>query len=386
MTHNTEKAEPPLPPAYHILHIIDHLGPGGAQEALLNLVKYADRRRFRLEVASLHGRGVYWDLLRREQVPVHSLSPHKLLPVYLPRLVRLLRRERFDLVHCHLNAANLLAKPVAVLCGVPVRFNHDQCNDELRRRHGWLLALDRLANRGTDQVIAVSQSTREFLVAKEHLPPRKVALIYNAVDLERYFPGSPAERAACRRALGWPEQDWVVLGVGRLMPQKNFAGFLEVAAAFSRRHPEARFAIAGDGPERARLEEQTRMLGLAGRVRFLGFVARMRDLYLAADVLLFPSLYEGTPMAVLEAMATGLPVVASRIDGTAEVIRDGMDGLLVPAGENQAFRERLERLRQDPDLARDLAAQALKTVRQRYSAASMTRQVESLYLSHLGGE
>lgn len=368
---------------YRILHIIDHLGPGGAQEALLNLVKYADRGRFRLEVATMHGFGFYWDLLRQEQVPVHSLSPHRLAPVYLINLIRLLLRGRFDLAHCHLTAANLIAKPVAGLCRVPVRFNHDQCNDLQRYRHRWLLWLDRLTNRWTDQIIAVSQSTRDFLLDQEHLAPQKVALIYNAVDLERYSPGSPERRREGRRRLGWPEQARVVLGVGRLQPQKNFTGFLEVAAALSRRRPEAIFVIAGDGPERPRLEALARQLGLADRVRFLGFVAQMQDLYLAADVLFFPSLFEGTPMAVLEAMATGLPIVASRIDGTAEILTDGVDALLVPTGQNQVFGERLESLLQDPSLAQGLAQRALETVRQRYSAAVMTRQVESLYLHHL---
>jgi glycosyltransferase involved in cell wall biosynthesis len=368
---------------YRILHIIDHLGPGGAQEALLNLVKYADRDRFRLEVAAMHGFGVYWDLLRQEQVPVHSLSRHRLAPWYLINLIRLLGRGRFDLAHCHLTGANLIAKPMAALCRVPVRFNHDQCNDRRRHRHSWLVGLDRLANRWTDQVIAVSQSTRDFLLDQEQLPPAKVALIYNAVDLERYFPGSPEERREGRRRLGWPEQAQVVLGVGRLQPQKNFRGFLEAAASVSRRRPQAMFVIAGDGPERAGLEDQANRLGIAHRVRFLGFVAQMRDLYQAADVLFFPSLFEGTPMAVLEAMATGLPIVASRIDGTAEILTDGVNAFLVPAEQHQDFGPRLETLLQDPCLAQGLARRALETVRQRYSAAAMARQVESLYLQHL---
>jgi glycosyltransferase involved in cell wall biosynthesis len=342
---------------YRILHIIDHLGPGGAQEALLDLVKYADRSRFHLEVAAMHGFGVYWD--------------------------RLLRRGRFDLAHCHLIAANLIAKPLAALCRVPVLFNHDQCNDEFRYRQKWRLRLDRWANRRTDQIIAVSQSTRDFLLNYEQVDPHKVALIYNAVDLERYYPGSPEERREGRAGLDLPEEARVVLGVGRLRHQKNFSGFLEVAAALSRRRPEVRFVIAGDGPDRAGLEKLAQRLGLGDRVRFLGFVSRMRELYVASDVLLFPSHFEGTPMAVLEAMATGLPIVASRIDGTAEVLTDGVDGLLVPPGQNQVLAARLETLLLDRNLAQGLAQRALETVRQRYSAPAMTRQVENLYRRHL---
>ena len=368
---------------YRILHIIDHLGPGGAQEALLNLVKFADRSRFELEVAAMHGFGFYWDLLRQEGVPVHSLSRHKFVPLYVSNLVRLLQRGRFDVVHCHLIAANLIAKPLAALCGVPVLFNHDQCNDVFRYRNKVRLWLDRLTNRFTDQIIAVSASTRNFLVEWEKIPPHKVALIYNAVDLERFSPGSEELRLDCRRQFGFPETAKVVLGAGRLQAQKNFPGFLETAAALSRLLPEVRFVIAGEGPDRARLENLARRLGIADRVEFLGFVTRMRELYLASDVLFFPSFFEGTPMTVLEAMASGLPIVASEIDGTAEVLTDGVDALLAPAEQTQMFVARLATVLRDQALSQRLAQQALAKVRQQYSATAMVHEVEKLYLKHL---
>ena len=305
----------------------------------------------------MHGFGVYWELLQQEGVPLHSLSPHKLVPVYLSNLVSLLHRGRFDLAHCHLIAANLIAKPVAYLCGVPVLFNHDQCNDVFRYRNKGRLWLDRLTNRFTDQIIAVSQSTRDFLLEKEKIPPQKVALIYNAVDLERFFPGSPELRQECRRQFGLPESAKVVLGAGRLTAQKNFPGFLEAAAALSRSLPEVRFVIAGEGPDRASLEKLAAGLGLADRVQFLGFVTRMRELYLASDVLFFPSFFEGTPMTVLEAMASGLPVVASEIDGTAEILTHGVDALLARPEQTQVFVEQLATVLQDQPLARRLAEQ-----------------------------
>jgi glycosyltransferase involved in cell wall biosynthesis len=330
----------------------------------------------------MHGRGHYWDLVRRAGAPVHSLSPHKFVPLYLSNLIRLLRRGRFDLVHCHLIAANLIAKPVAATCGMPVLFNHDQCNDVFRYRNKVRLWLDRLHNQYTARIIAVSDSTRDFLLQWEKIPPGKVALIYNAVDPERFFPGPPELRRRCRLEFGLPEHGPVVLGVGRLQSQKNFPGFLEVAAALSRSLPEVRFVIAGDGPDRTSLEHLAHRLGIGELVHFPGFVTKMRELYLAADVLFFPSLFEGTPMTVLEAMASGLPIVASRIDGTAEVLTDGHDAFLVPAGENRAFAERLTTVLQDQPLAQRLARNALTRVRH-FTAPAMAQQVESLYLEHL---
>ncbi len=372
-----------MPQPYRILHVIDHLGPGGAQEALLNLVQYADRRRFHLEVATLHGRGVYWDLLGQCGVPRHSLSPHKFVPLYLVNLLRLLGRGRFDLVHCHLIGANLLAKPLAALFGRPVLFNHDQCHDIFRHQHKIRLALDRLANLFTDHIIAVSDSTRKFLLEMEKIPYKKVALIYNSVDLARFFPDSPGPQRQYREKYGLPAEGPLVLGVGRLAPQKNFPGFLRVAAALSRRRPEVCFAIAGAGPDRLSLESLARQLGLAHRVHFLGYVSDMRELYWAGDVLFFPSLYEGTPMAVLEAMACGLPVVASQVDGAAEILTDGHDALLAPPEQLQALEQRLDEVLRDPGLARRLAHKALIKVRDHFAAPVMAHKVENLYLQHL---
>ena len=120
-----------MPEPKRILHVIDSFDLGGAQEALLNLVACADRTRF-LPVATMHGRGVYWERFRAAGVPVHSLSPHKFVPLYVWNCLRLLLTGEYDIVHCHLIASNLIAKPLAAFLGVPVRFNHDQANDEYR--------------------------------------------------------------------------------------------------------------------------------------------------------------------------------------------------------------------------------------------------------------
>ena len=173
---------------YRLLHVIDHLGSGGAQETLLSLIRYLDRRRFHLEVATLHGQGHYWHIFRQLAVPVYSLSPHKYIPLYLPRLLHLLQTGKFDLIHCHLTASNLIAKPLAAILGVPLIFNYDH-NDMYRTQQKTRLRLDRLANLLTDHIIAVSASTRDFLIQQEGVPADKITIIYNGVDLERFQAG-----------------------------------------------------------------------------------------------------------------------------------------------------------------------------------------------------
>ena len=196
-----------MPAPHRILHVIDSFDLGGAQEALLNLVACADRTRFAPEVATLHGRGIYWERFRALGVPVHSLSPHKFIPLYAWNLLRLLRTRRYAIVHCHLTAANLVAKPLAALCGVRVRFCHDQANDAHRRENRLLLALESLANRLSTHVCAVSASIVDFLKAHEHVPEERISLVHNAIDLRRFTPGGavqdawnfPTQRAGHRR-------------------------------------------------------------------------------------------------------------------------------------------------------------------------------------------
>jgi glycosyltransferase involved in cell wall biosynthesis len=366
-----------MPEPKRILHVIDSFDLGGAQEALVNLVACADRARFELEVATMHGRGVYWERFRALGVPVHSLSPHKFAPLYVWNLLRLLLTGEFDIVHCHLIASNLVAKPLAALVGVPVRFNHDQANDEYRDRDKVRLALDRFANRFSTHICAVSESIVEFLVNRERVSRERISLVRNAVDLQRF---KPARERRADLKLEWrlPPDAPVIAGIGRLNYQKNFRLFLEVAAEIGRSHPGAIFVIAGTGPEEGALRASA-----GANVRFLGFVPDTARLYDAVDFLLMPSRFEGLPMALLEAMAMRVPIVASRLDGIAEVIADGVDGMLAAPSARDEFVGHLRSLLNDPKRAADIAERAFQKVTRDFSAGRMAREVEALYTRYL---
>jgi len=215
----------------------------------------------------------------------------------------------------------------------------------------------------------------------------KVTVMYNDIDLERFSPGADDHlaRERCRQALGLPSDALVVGGVGRLHYQKNYPLFLEVAAKVSAVIPQAVFVIAGEGPDRAALEELSWQLGIDSKVRFLGFVEKMRELYLALDLLLFTTRFEGTCLTVLEALAMGVPVVCTQVDGPAEILEDGREAILVPLGEQERFVQEVCRLLQDRDVARHLARTGQDKVRRDHSIQAVTRQIEALYLQHLGG-
>ncbi len=358
--------------------MIDSLDLGGAQAVLVNLIRYGDGSRFAFEVATMHGHGVYWNAVRSLGVPVYSLSFSARFPSYIPAMVWLCLRHRYDIVHTHLIGANVIAKPIAALCGVRVRINHDHCNDKASDSSKWEPKADKFTNRFSTHVIAVSESTRDYVVNEEGFPANRVTTIYNGIDLSMHQP-RPERRAESRLHFGLPANAFVVAGVGRLSYQKNFSLFLDVAAGVIELHPNAYFVIAGTGDEDSALKKQAIRLGIESRVKFLGFVAEMPRLYPAVDMLLLTSRYEGLPITILEAMASGAAIVSSKLDGVQEILEDGRDSALVPSDEAPEFVRRVCQLIEQPETVARFRTAALAKVRANFSAEASARAVEAIY-------
>lgn len=291
-------------------------------------------------------------------VPVRRIPP---MPLGLagarqvPGLVRLLRCERPEVFHAHMSSpvACKWGLTAAVLARVPAVLGTVQVGAyEPDRSSRWQLRA--LVSR-VDRFLAVSREIATELVEDLGWPAEKVEVTYNAVDVERAaVPAPPGLRAQ----LGGSETRPLVLTPARLNAQKGHDALLEAIAEV----PEALFLLAGDGPERGRLEARAAELGVADRVRFLGRREDVPQLLAACDVFALPSLYEGSSLAVLEAMAAGIPIVSSAIGGTEELIENGQSGLLVPPGDAPALAAALRKLLGDPKLREDFAARARERV------------------------
>jgi glycosyltransferase involved in cell wall biosynthesis len=292
-------------------------------------------------------------------------------------------KRHYDIVHTHLIGANVIAKPLAALCGVKIRINHDHCNDKSSDPKRWVPIADKISNRFSTHVIAVSQSTRDYLVQHERMQADRVTTIHNGIDLDVFYPRRE-QRAAARQRLALPADAFIIAGVGRLSYQKNFSLFIDVAAAVVAQRPNAYFVIAGTGPEEHQLRNRAAQLGIEQRLRFLGYVSEMPEFYPAVDALLLTSRYEGLPITILEAMATGTSIVSSMLDGVAEILRNEEDGALVVPSDVDGFVRRLCELIDHPDIAARRAAAALHKVQTGFSAQSVARAVEDVYLKCLG--
>lgn len=356
-----------------VLHVIDHLGLGGAQSALLDLVRHLDPSRFSCEVATLHGRGPFADALAREGFRVHSLSKHRWPPGYLARLPRSL--AGWPIIHFHLQAANWLAKSFAALETDAIRIAHDHASGDLRFRGFSSLLPDALGHLGSHRVLAVSPSVREFLIRWEAVPADRIRLVPNGVDTEKFRPPDPSVRQRARARLGVAPEDFVIGAIGRLAPEKNFAIIPRIAA----RLPGVRFLLAGEGPCEAEIRSVLEAERVGHAVQLVGRVDHREEFFSALDALLLPSLYEGLPMVLLEAMATGLPCVASALPDVAAALEDSCKDLLCPPTDTEAFVAAIERLLHDPAAATQQGVRARARCQRDFSATACAARVAQVY-------
>jgi glycosyltransferase involved in cell wall biosynthesis len=314
-------------------------------------------------------------------VPVRRIAP---MPLGLsgarrvPSLARLLRRERPAVFHAHMSSpvACKWGLAAAVLARVPAVVGTVQVGAYEPPNRSAYRQLRALA-RGVDRYLAVSGEIAAELVERLGWPAAKVEVAYNAVDVERAAVAAPP---GLREELGGGDARPLVLTPARLDAQKGHEVLLEAIAEV----PDALFLLAGEGPERARLETRAEALGVADRVRFLGRREDVPELLAACDVFALPSLYEGSSLAVLEAMAAGIPIVSSAIGGTEELIEDGRGGLLVAPGDAAALAAALRRVLGDPRLRQDLAARARERVDAGLTREQNADRVAGVYRELLG--
>jgi glycosyltransferase involved in cell wall biosynthesis len=363
----------------HVVHLIDELPPDGAERLLADILRHRSER-FRFSVVCLIDEGTLAGEIRAMGVPVTVLGRHgKLDPSLVFRLASWLRQQRADVVHTHLFTADSYGRVAARLAGVPAVFSTAHgiivCEGTLRRVIHW--ALSWISTR----VIACSDEVHRVLCEKDHLPASRVSVILNGIDVGRF---AGASGAGVRTEFGIPD-DTVLLGVlGRLHPAK---GHHDLITALARLRDEGlAFAclVIGSGELKNELVQQAARTGLSDRIVFTGHRADVPRLLAALDVFAMPSRWEGLPMALLEAMAMSKPVVATRVGGIPDVVRDEANGLLVAPGDPPALAAALRRLLTEPALRDELGQQALATVRRHHDVTRTAREYEALYSAALG--
>lgn len=374
-----------------VLLAITRLELGGAQRVVLETAAGLDRRRFVVGLAWGPGDALDPEAreipeLERFEIPalVRPIAPGRDLAA-MAGLRRAIRSFAPDVVHTHSSKAGILGRLAARLEATPavVHTIHGFGFTPLQRplvRALYRLA-ERTAARWTDHVVAVSAVQRERGAACGLYPLERSSVIRAAVPLARFRAG---DGARARRRLGLPGDVPVVTQVGNFKPQKGPLDFVRAAAAVAARVPQARFVMVGEGPLRPAAEVLADELGIADRVLFPGWWDDVPGLLAATRVAVLTSYHEGLPCAVVEALAAGVPVVATAVDGTVEVVRDGDNGFLAPAGRPEIVAEKVVALLEDEILWRRCAAAAAVGLDD-FDLPRMIGQQEELYRWLCGG-
>jgi glycosyltransferase involved in cell wall biosynthesis len=384
-----------MPGTIRVCHVITLLELGGAQENTLYTVSHL-KAPFVPSLVCGPG-GILDEDAKRIGIRVRfvpslarAVRPARDLAAFLA-LVRIFREGRPDIVHTHSSKAGILGRLAARRARVP-KVVHTIHGYGFHATQSWakrrtFLALERLAARFTDHFIAVSRANLAEGLALGLFTPHRVSLIRSGIALGDFGgaphdPGRPVIRGGLRHELGLPEDTPIVGMVACLKPQKSPLTFVEVAARVARDVPGAVFVVAGDGELRAAVETRASELGLEGRLRLLGWRRDIPNVMASLDVLLHTSLWEGLPRVLPEAIASGVPIVATRVDGTSDILQDGSTGIVCAPGDIEGLAQGVRRLLLDRDLGRVLAERA-RAVLGEFDIDEMVRSQERLYLSLL---
>jgi glycosyltransferase involved in cell wall biosynthesis len=348
-----------------VAHATLGLDVGGQEKLLVEFARHGDHARFALTFVSLTGRGKLSDTLEALGCRVIAMEePPGLRPGMIWRLRHLFRRERFDVIHTHDDKPLLYAGPAGWLAGVPrrVHTHHHGCIPQMGGRQRRLVAW---ASRLVNPFVCVSQDAARY-AAEQGISASKLRVFWNGIDLARF-------------AYRGPQPEGPAVTVARLSPEKDVRNLLGAARQVIDVMPGFRLEIAGDGPCRTELMELADELHLGEHVRFLGEVGDVSALLGRASLFVLPSQSEGISLTILEAMARGLPVVATRVGGTPEVVEDGETGLLVAARDSAALAHGILQLAGNPQEARRMGLAARQRAEMHFDVRKMVAQYEALY-------
>lgn len=362
----------------NITHFVENLNRGGLERMVLDLVKLQQRQGHRCQVVCLYEAGTLAHELADAGIPLHACGKRRGLDLRaLIRARRALRAHATEVLHTH----NAVAHYQAVLASGGLRLRrvvntrHGMGGKRAARRD-WLY---RRALARTDAVALVCEAARADAVARGVVPAAAARVIPNGIRVDSFQPAGEAMRARLRQALGLPAGTQLVGTVGRLNWAKDQAGLIQAFARVHGDHPASALVLVGDGELRAALEQAARAAGIAGGVHFLGDRNDVRELLQGLDLFVLSSVSEGYSMALLEASATALPIVATDVGGNREIVHEGHTGRLVPAGDPAALANALLALLRDPAAARAMGLSARAWVEAEGSLEAMAARYAALY-------
>lgn len=362
-----------------VLHAVEDLKIGGMERVIAGIVTGLNSTIFSSHVLCISNGGTVAEELTAQGIPVSILGLNNYhYPDQLWSLRHWLKKGDFHLLHTHGYFAGAFGRVAGLMAGVPCMIHHVHSTYHgYGHRH---LLMERIISLRTDKIICISQAVQQWVVANENIPENKTVLIYNGVSSHYGDRPKPDERVIIRKELGIPTEGVVFLVVASLVKNKGHDVLFRAFAAVHDVHKDATILVVGDGPERGYLERCSAALNLGNKIIFTGLQSEVISFLMAADVVVLPSIErEGLGIALIEAMAVGLPVIGSDLGGIREVIENGLNGLLVPPGDQNALAQAIIWMIEHPEERRAMGLKGKEKWAKEFTTAGMIEKLSRLY-------
>lgn len=373
-----------------VLHIITRfLKWGGAERNTYYSIQGLDPDRYRVDLAIgrdsepallkdySYGQVFQVNTLVRDPNPFYD-------PIALLQLYRIIRSGNYHIVHTHTGKAGILGRLAARMAGVPIIVHglHGTMTSPNPILDRIYLFLDRFTGRFTDCFISVGEDLKQRYIERGIGDPSKYRVIHSGMDLDSFYEAGdlPKEKIIeKRRELGVAEDEIIIGKVAALEPRKGHQYAIRAARKLMRDHGNVKFLFVGDGWYRPKLEEMVRRNGLEGSIVFTGYREDIADVMASFDIVILTSLWEGLPQVLVQAAAVGKPIVAFDVEGAKEVVKEGVNGFIVPSKDVDALVEKLDYLLRDPERAKSMGAQGRQIITDQWSISTMQHKTRCLY-------
>jgi len=366
-----------------LLQLITELERGGAEILLLELVKALPEKNFDIKVGYLRGQGTLVKEFKTNKIDITFFNIRSRFDIIgIFKLIFFLKKHCFDIVHTHLIDADIFGYIAAKIAQVPVIVSTKHNTDTFRKKKLPAVWLDTFLANNSTKVIAVSAAVKDFLIKFQKINPNNIEIIYNGVDLKKINRTIDIKQA--KTALRINPEDYVIGCIARFDEQKGHRYLVQAINKVLAKIKNVFFVFVGTGRLESKIKERINQLNLNDKVKFLGQRDDINNILSALDVFVLPSVWEGLGIVLLEAQAAYLPVVATKVDGIAEVVKDGVTGLLVPAKDAQSLAAAIINLIEDNDKAQQYGKNGHEFVAQNFTIEKMANKIETLYYNLTG--
>ena len=363
----------------NLMQVVNGMRVGGAELKLLELIENLDRDKFNITICSLEDVGTLKEAFKDTGYPLHILPKvHRFDARLIGKLSQIMQQENIDVVMTTLFYADVIGSFAAKLAKVPVCISwetrsHPKGSGVGQKRH---IFSYRLAMRYVKKIVSVSDAVKKFLIESRNISPEKILTVRYGIDIDKYKKQDGIQK---RKEIGYDENTFLVGIVARLSKQKGHIYLIDAIPDIINKFPNTKFIFIGDGPLRSELEDKVKSLQLNSTIEFLGSRPDVPELLNAIDLFVLPSLYEGLPNVVLEAMASQKAIIATAVDGTPEAIIHEESGLLVSPEKPGELSEAIKRVIDDKELKSSLETGARKRAEDEFSLTGQVKKFENLY-------